>query len=206
LPQDDAEDGDAGREFFAVVFFCPGVSRAASDCWLPPRGSVRARNDLRAASSALGQRIEVEAGIGAGVATTAAHHQVLHGYVAVRRALSKNLSIGIDASVTLNKDSICVTACALEFPNMSAVTIPVSLRLSRVSAGLGPGIFELGHWTGHLAGHLYVGGLAGYADVVLTRVGRGAIIASVRPILALGGARSDLDRVAVVPITIGVRW
>lgn len=161
---------------------------------------------LGPASSALGQRIDVEGGIGPGVSTTANHHEVLHGYVVARRALNRILSIGLDASVTLNRDSICVTGCALEFPNISGLTIPVSLRLSRFNAGLGPGIFELGHWTSHPAGHLYVGGLAGHADVVLTSVGHSAIIASVRPMLALGGAHSDGDRVAVVPIAIGVRW
>jgi hypothetical protein len=159
-----------------------------------------------AESSAMGQRVRVEGGVGAGVSTTADHHQVRHAYVVADRALTGIVTIGIDASVTWNKDSLCEIGCALSFPNFGSLAIPVSLRLSRFSAGLGPGIFDLGQWTSHMAGHLFVGGLAGHADVELIRLGPTAVVASVRPMWVLGGARSDEDRIAVVPITVGLRW
>jgi hypothetical protein len=155
------------------------------------------------ASYSLAQRLSVEAGGGFGMSTTSAHNYILHGYLSVQRALSDQFDVGIDLSADLNNDRVCVTACTLEFPDIGDLVMPVSLRLSRLSVGFGPGVFYL-HGSG--PGHLYVGRVAAHADVTLMRMGASAVIASIRPLLALGGARSVGDWIGIVPVTVGLRW
>jgi hypothetical protein len=164
------------------------------------------------ASPAVAQRLSIEAGGGLGVTTTAAHDYVLQGFLEVRRALSPRLGVGVDVSTNVTKDIVCGptnNGCVSEFPDIAALSLPVDLQLARLDLGFGPGVFRLRRWADRVnspGDHLYVGGLAGHADLMLVNFGRIRIIASVRPLLALGGARSAGDRIGVVPVTLGLRW
>lgn len=155
-------------------------------------------------SPVLSQRLSVEGGGGFGMSTTPSHDYVFHGYLSAQVAVSRQLEVGIDLSLDLNGDQVCVTGCTLEFPDIRGVAAPLTLRLSRLSLGAGPGVFYL---YNSVVAHGYVGGLAAHADVALVRIGNSMLTASVRPLLVLGGARSEeRDRIAIVPVTLGLRW
>jgi hypothetical protein len=158
------------------------------------------------ASHLLAQRPMVEVGGGFGISTTQARDFILNGYLSLQQTLSSRVNIGVDASVNANDARVCgplISGCVLEFPDISGLVLPLSLHLSRFSLGAGPGVFYL---HGSIPAHQYVGGMGAHADMVLAHIGPSALTASIRPLLALGGARSEGDRIGVVPITIGWRW
>jgi hypothetical protein len=155
-------------------------------------------------STAIAQTLHVEAGAGVATSTTSLREGLLHGYVGVQKNRSNRFTVGLDLSADLNDDRVCLErGCVLQFPNVTGLAAPVSLRESRMSFGIGPGIFYL---HGSVPDHEYAGGIAGHADVALVQLRAVAVILSLRPMWVMGPARSNGDRVVAIPITLGVRW
>lgn len=150
-----------------------------------------------------GQVVRMESGVGFGMTTTSNHDYILHGYVAVQRPVTSVVELGMDASIDLNNDHVCTESCGLEFPDIAGVAMNVTVRHSRLAFGIGPGLFFRYLSTND---HVFAGGFMAHFDVDVARPGSHAIVASVRPLLALGAPTIGGERLGLIAASIGLRW